>query len=175
MKQRITVTIDSDSYQLLKSADVNISALVNRAMQNEARRLRSERWQAENQEGMAEVARFIEMNGYSPTKTGTGEMQFKVYAYKRESRYRLFVDVQSDIIDTPGRRMVIPLASARLLSADKVSCELYPVVHIGDESYRLMTTDMASVTSSVTGEEVADLSHRENDIKNAINLMFWGI
>lgn len=30
-------------------------------------------------------------------------MQFKVYAYKRESRYRLFVDVQSDIIDTPGR------------------------------------------------------------------------
>ena len=43
MKQRITVTIDSDSYQLLKSADVNISVLVNRAMQNEARRLRAER------------------------------------------------------------------------------------------------------------------------------------
>ncbi len=57
-------------------------------------------------------------------------MQFKVYTYKRESRYRLFVDVQSDDIDTPGRRMVIPLASARLLS-DKVSRELYPVVHIG--------------------------------------------
>ncbi len=67
----------------------------------------------------------------------------------KESRYRLFVDVQSDIIDTPGRRMVIPLASARLLS-DKVSRELYPVVHIGDDSYRLMTTDMASVTASVT-------------------------
>ena len=63
MKQRITVTIDSDSYQLLKSSDVNISGLVNRAMQNEARRLRAERWLAENQEGMAEVARFIDMNG----------------------------------------------------------------------------------------------------------------
>lgn len=25
-------------------------------------------------------------------------MQFKVYTYKRESRYRLFVDVQSDIM-----------------------------------------------------------------------------
>jgi CcdB protein. len=69
-------------------------------------------------------------------------MQFKVYTYKRESRYRLFVDVQSDIIDTLGRRMVIPLAS---------------------------------VPATVTGEEVADLSHRENDIKNAINLMFWGV
>ena len=126
MKQRITVTVDSDSYQLLKAYDVNISGLVSTTMQNEARRLRAERWKAENQEGMAEVARF------------------KVYTYKRESRYRLFVDVQSDIIDTPGRRMVIPLASARLLS-DKVSRELYPVVHVGDESWRMMTTDMASV------------------------------
>ena len=168
MKQRITVTVDSDSYQLLKAYDVNISGLVSTTLQNEARRLRAERWQAENQEGMAEVARFM------PTRTGTGEMQFKVYTYKRESRYRLFVDVQSDIIDTPGRRMVIPLASARLLS-DKVSRELYPVVHVGDESWRMMTTDMASVPVSVIGEEVADLSHRENDIKNAINLMFWGI
>lgn len=63
MKQRITVTIDSDSYQLLKSADVNISGLVNTAMQKEALRLRAERWQAENQEGMAEVSRFIDANG----------------------------------------------------------------------------------------------------------------
>ena len=101
-------------------------------------------------------------------------MQVKVYAYKRESRYRLFVDVQSDIIDTPGRRMVIPLVSARLLS-DKVSRELYPVVSVGDDPYRLMTTDMASVPATVIGEEVADLSHLENDIQNAINLMFRGI
>ena len=63
MKQRITVTVDSDSYQLLKAYDVNISGLVSTTMQNEARRLRAERWKAENQEGMAEVARFIEMNG----------------------------------------------------------------------------------------------------------------
>lgn len=63
MKQRITVTIDSDSYRMLKDADINISGLVNTAMQNEARRIRAERWLAENQEGMTEVARFIEMNG----------------------------------------------------------------------------------------------------------------
>ena len=40
MKQRITVTVDSDSYQLLKAYDVNISGLVSTTMQNEARRLR---------------------------------------------------------------------------------------------------------------------------------------
>lgn len=38
MKQRITVTVDSDSYQLLKAYDVNISGLVSTTMQNEARR-----------------------------------------------------------------------------------------------------------------------------------------
>ena len=46
-----------------RAYDVNISGLVSTTMQNEARRLRAERWKAENQEGMAEVARFIEMNG----------------------------------------------------------------------------------------------------------------
>ncbi|ENA3987824.1 type II toxin-antitoxin system antitoxin CcdA, partial [Escherichia coli] len=54
MKRRITVTVDSDSYQLLKAYDVNISGLVSTIMQNEARRLRAERWKAENREGMAE-------------------------------------------------------------------------------------------------------------------------
>lgn len=63
MKQRITVTIDSENYQQLKAADVNISGLVNMAMQNEARRLKAERWQVENREGMAEVARFTEQHG----------------------------------------------------------------------------------------------------------------
>ncbi|ELN92983.1 plasmid maintenance protein CcdB [Salmonella enterica subsp. enterica serovar Enteritidis str. 543463 40-18] len=76
-------------------------------------------------------------------------MQFKVYTCKRESRYRLFVDVQSDIIDTPGRRMAVPLVSARLLS-EKVPRDLYPVMHIGDEPYRLLTTDMTSVPATVS-------------------------
>ena len=84
-------------------------------------------------------------------------MQFKVYTYKRESRYRLFVDVQSDIIDTPGRRMVIPLASARLLS-DKVSRELYPVVHVGDESWRMMTTSCSPTFQNSVMARSSDIS-----------------
>lgn len=101
-------------------------------------------------------------------------MQFRVYRYKRESVYRLFVDVQSDMIDTPGRRMLIPLVSARLLS-DKVSRELYPSVCVGDERYRVMTTEMAGVSMTVIGEEITDLSASGNDIQHAINLMFRGI
>lgn len=64
MKQRITVTVDLENYQLLKAAGVNISGLVNMAMQKEARRLKAERWQTENREGMAEVARFTEQHGF---------------------------------------------------------------------------------------------------------------
>ena len=52
MKQRITVTVDSDSYQLLKAYDVQyLRSGQGTTMQNEARRLRAERWQEENQEG----------------------------------------------------------------------------------------------------------------------------
>ncbi|OAT14710.1 CcdB family toxin protein [Buttiauxella noackiae ATCC 51607] len=101
-------------------------------------------------------------------------MQFRVYRYKRESGYRLFVDVQSDMIDTPGRRMVIPLVSTRLLS-DKVPLGLYPIVCSGEERYRVMTTEMAGVSTTVIGEEIADVSASGNDIQYAINLMFRGV
>lgn len=110
MKQRITVTIDSDSYQLLKSADVNISGLVNTAMQKEAAVCVRNAGRRKIRKGWLRSPGLLKRTAPLQTKTGTGEMQFKVYTYKRESRYRLFVDVQSDIVDTPGRRMVIPLA-----------------------------------------------------------------
>lgn len=35
----------------------------------------------------------------------------------------------------------------------------------------MMTSNMASVPASFIGEEVADLSIRENEVKNAINLI----
>ncbi len=107
-------------------------------------------------------------------KTGTGDMQFIVYEYKRISHYKRFVDVQSDIVDTPGRRMVIPLIESYNLSKT-VSSALFPIVRINDKSYRLMTTELSSVSTAVTGEAIDDISSDADAIKNAINLMFWGI
>lgn len=101
-------------------------------------------------------------------------MQFTVYEYKRESHYRLFVDVQSDIIETPGRRMVIPLLESRHFS-QKVNRQLFPVVSVNGTEYRAVTTELSGVPASVTGDAVADLSHDAEVIKNALNLMFWGI
>lgn len=44
---------------------------------------------------------------------------------------------------------------------------------INSEDYRLMTTELASVPVEVIGEEIADLGECANEIKAAINLMFW--
>ncbi|WP_411560289.1 CcdB family protein [Pectobacterium brasiliense] len=77
---------------------------------------------------------------------------------------------QSDIVDTPKRRMVIPLIEAHHLS-EKVNKTLFPLIRIDGEDYRLMTTEL----SSVPVEVIADLCDYADEIKDAINLIFWGI
>ncbi|MCO4313018.1 type II toxin-antitoxin system toxin CcdB [Pectobacterium versatile] len=101
-------------------------------------------------------------------------MQFIVYEYKRTSNYKMFVDVQSDIVETPKRRMVIPLIESHHLS-EKVNKTLFPLIRIDGEDYRLMTTELSSVPVEVIGEVIADLGNYADEIKDAINLMFWGI
>lgn len=101
-------------------------------------------------------------------------MQFIVYQYKRASHYKMFVDVQSDIVETPKRRMVIPLIESHHLS-EKVNKTLFPLIRIDNEDYRLMTTELSSVPIEVIGEVIADLGNYADEIKDAINLMFWGI
>ncbi|MFP1761161.1 type II toxin-antitoxin system toxin CcdB [Lonsdalea quercina] len=101
-------------------------------------------------------------------------MQFIVYQYKRASHYTMFIDVQSDIVDTPKRRMVIPLIESHHLS-EKVNKMLFPLIRIEGEDYRLMTTELSSVPVEVIGEVIADLGDYADEIKDAINLMFWGI
>lgn len=101
-------------------------------------------------------------------------MQFIVYQYKRASHYKMFVDVQNDIVETPNRRMVIPLIEAHHLS-EKVNKTLFPQIRIDGEDYRLMTTELSSVPVEVIGEVIADLGDYADKIKDAINLLFWGI
>ncbi|MCI4239578.1 type II toxin-antitoxin system toxin CcdB [Dickeya dianthicola] len=101
-------------------------------------------------------------------------MQFIVYGYKRASHYKMFVDVQSDIVETPKRRMVIPLIESHHLS-EEVNKTLFPLIRIDGEDYRLMTTELSSVSVEVIGEAIVDLGDYADEIKDAINLMFWGI
>lgn len=70
--------------------------------------------------------------------------------------------------------MVIPLIESHHLS-EKVNKTLFPLICINDEEYRLMTTELSSVLVEVIGEEIVDLGEYADEIKNAINLIFWDI
>ncbi|SHG55854.1 CcdB protein [Pectobacterium carotovorum] len=70
--------------------------------------------------------------------------------------------------------MVIPLIESHHLS-DKVNKMLFPQIRINGEDYRLMTTELSSVSVEVIGKAIADLGDYSDEIKGAINLMFWGI
>ncbi|UVO08953.1 type II toxin-antitoxin system toxin CcdB [Pectobacterium polonicum] len=101
-------------------------------------------------------------------------MQFIVYQYKQASHYKMFVDVQSDIVETLKRCMAIPLIESHYLS-EKVNKVLFPLIRIDGEDYRLMTTELSSVPVEVIGEVIADLGDYADEVKDALNLMFWGI
>jgi len=82
--------------------------------------------------------------------------------------------VRSDIIETPKRRMAIPLIESHHLS-EKVNKTLFPLICIDGENYWLMTTELSSVPVEAIGEVIADPGEYADKIKNAINLMFWGL
>ncbi|KML69140.1 type II toxin-antitoxin system antitoxin CcdA [Pectobacterium peruviense] len=63
MKRRISISVGKDDYQVLSTAGVNISGLVNDAIDREARRIKTEEWKKENRERMEDVAQLIAQNG----------------------------------------------------------------------------------------------------------------
>ena len=63
MKRRISIAVGKDDYQVLSTAGVNISGLVNDVIGKEARRIKAEEWKKENREGMENVAQFIAQHG----------------------------------------------------------------------------------------------------------------
>jgi len=56
-----------------------------------------------------------------------------------------------------------------------VNPRIFPIVYLNGEAYRMITTDMSRVTSAVTGDVLGDVSQFSDEIKDALNLMFWGI
>ncbi|GKW36358.1 toxin CcdB [Pectobacterium carotovorum subsp. carotovorum] len=86
----------------------------------------------------------------------------------------MFVDVQSDIVEIPKRRMLIPLLESYHLS-EQMNKTLFPLIGIDGEDYRLMTTELSSVPVEVIGEAIADLGESADEIKDDSNIVFWGI
>ena len=95
--------------------------------------------------------------------------QFHVY---RLAGDRLVLDLQTDLVDT-GSRVVAPLI---LVSAGpEVIGHLEPVFDVHGEDHALHTAEMAAIpTALLRGQPVADLSGSDDEIRDALDMVFSG-
>lgn len=63
MKRKINLSVEDAAYQRVKAAGINVSALVDNVLKQEARRIEAEQFKAENREGLEEIANFIAQHG----------------------------------------------------------------------------------------------------------------
>ena len=62
-KRTVTLIVDPALYDEVKQSGANISALFNKALLVEQKRLQAARWTEENKEGLEEMRRFFETHG----------------------------------------------------------------------------------------------------------------
>ena len=103
--------------------------------------------------------------------------QFSVYANrnaKSKARYPLLLDVQSQLLDSLQTRLVVPLAPASQYKG-KAMTTLRPSFELDQESYVMLTPQMAGIARTEMGVEVADLSHHRQSIISAIDFLIAGV
>lgn len=101
-------------------------------------------------------------------------MQYRVYRNQSGSQsHPWLLDVQSDIIGQLNIRMVIPLFPRDRFKGTQ-PVRLCPVVKIEGKEYLVMTHQMASVLSSMLGEEISSLAAQRDEIKAAIDFLLDG-
>ena len=85
----------------------------------------------------------------------------------------LLLDVQNDLLEGLGTRVVIPLYKA---AGECHAIErLTPRLEVAGDSYIAMTSELAGIPRKTLGAQVADLAHRRNDIVAALDFLFTGI
>ena len=69
-KRAVTLTVDPALYYEVKQSGANISALLNKALLDEQKRLQAARWTEESREGLEEMRCFFENHGRFSDKPG---------------------------------------------------------------------------------------------------------
>jgi toxin CcdB len=83
------------------------------------------------------------------------------------------VDVQAELLDDLGTRVVIPLAQAVEL-ADFPMLYLVPVVPFQGKPYALLTPQLAGILREELGPQAGSLADQERVISTAIDFLFRG-
>jgi toxin CcdB len=86
----------------------------------------------------------------------------------------LLLDVQNDLLEDLGTRVVIPLYKAGADDGQAIE-RLTPRVEVAGASYIAMTSELAGIPRKSLGAQVADLAHRRNAIVAALDFLFTGI
>ena len=84
------------------------------------------------------------------------------------------LDVQNDLLDGLGSRMVIPLRSIKHFPKVKLSSRLTPVFTIESEEFLLETPKMGAVASKALKSPVTSLAHARDQITAALDFLFQG-
>ena len=100
--------------------------------------------------------------------------QFDVYPFAaRGAGFRYIVDLQADLLDEMGSRLVAPIFA--LASAKRPLERINPVVHIDGEPYFIALQETASIRAKELGAAVANLRQHRDAIVAGIDFLFTGI
>jgi toxin CcdB len=96
--------------------------------------------------------------------------RFDVYTFK--GRAPLVVDVQAELLQHIGSRVVIPLLP--FTSKAEALPRLKPTVALAGAKYQLVTTDLVAVPSDRLGDRVGNLEDQHQIIVDAIDFLLQG-
>jgi toxin CcdB len=103
--------------------------------------------------------------------------QFHVYRNRNaatQKRYPLLLDVQSDLLEPLGTRVVVPLSPAST-SARAAMKTLMPLLRVDGKDFIAITPQLAGIAAKELGPSAANLAAERDAIVAALDFLFHGV
>ena len=104
--------------------------------------------------------------------------QFAVHRNRNtatRTRFPLLLEVQTNLLEDLGTRVVIPLAPVSAAMKRMTMQTLTPVCAVEGKHYVVVTPQLAGIAAKELGPSIADLSNDRQAILDALDLLFTGI
>lgn len=92
--------------------------------------------------------------------------------YKNPKGNGFLLDVQNDIVEIIGSRVVVPLVPN--LKFAKLAERLNPEFLIGQRKYVMLTQQIAAVPATILGSSAGTLKGHQDKITEALDMLFQG-
>jgi len=103
--------------------------------------------------------------------------QFAVYKNRNEAtrgRFPLLLDVQSDLLEPLGTRVVVPLSPA-VTARTRAMQALTPKITVAGKEYLMLTPQLAGISVRQLGTLVDSVPSERGKIIGALDLLITGI